>query len=238
MRRTALTTTLILSLLLAIGVTGPVAAAPSPIRLATSTPAIDAGGQAAFGVRGLPSGSASLQWFNPTSKKWQRAATVSRKGSVGAAVASAVPQGINRYRVVSGSRASNSVYVKAYGIYTFSEFNKTHTFGTVTMAARDQYQTSRDLRVPAGFGCELVDMGLELVSPQPSWSAQIAALSDTEPDPVVSIMQLPTEVPLASVSRAVVSGAIDFRFLVSTSNSQPFFAWAGIQVHCLANPGI
>lgn len=238
MRRIAVGLCLIVSLILSVGVAGPAAAKPSPIRLASSTPAIDAGGQAAFGVRGLPAANAWLQWFNPTSKKWQNAAKVARKGSVGAAIVSAVPQGINRYRVLSGSRASNSVYVKAYGIYTFSEFNKTHTFGTTTMAARDEYLTSRDLRVPAGFGCELVDMGLELISPQPSWSAQIAALSDAEPDPVVSITQLPTEVPLASVSRATVSGAIDFRFLISSSNSQPFFAWAGIQVHCLANPGI
>lgn len=216
----------------------PADAAPKPIVLGTATPVTDAGGNAAFAVKNLPSGTAYLQWFNPATSKWERKASIRRAGSSGAVTFAGVPQGINRFRVQAGSRASNSVNVKGYGVYTYDEFNKTHTFGTATMAARDLYLASRDLRVPAGFGCDFVDMGLEMVSPQPTWAAEMAALSDTKPDPVIQIMQLPTEVPQASVTWAPVSGPIVIRLLASTSNGQQFFGWLGVQVRCLADPGI
>lgn len=238
MRRATTTLCAIVTLTLALGLAEPALAATKPIVLATATPAIDAGGTAAFAARNLPAGTAYLQWQNPTTKKWQRKGTFRRSGSTGVAAFAGVPQGVNRFRVVSGSRTSTGVLVKAYGVYTYDEFNKSHTFGSSTMAARDQYLSSRDLRVPAGFGCDYVDMGLELISPQPTWAAETAALSDTDPDPVIQIMQQPSAVPVSAVTWAPVSGPIDFRLLASTSNGQQFFGWVGLQVRCLADPGI
>ena len=149
-----------------------------------------------------------------------------------------VPQGVASYRVLAGKRASNTVAVKAYGIYSFAAFTKQHTFGNATMAASEGYLPGyKNLKVPGGFGCEIVDIGLEMSSPQPTWKAAILVTSASG---VIStdITAIPSEVKVSSAAGQPVSGAIDVGFTSSTSNNQPFFGWTGIQFHCLADPGI
>ena len=200
----------------------------------------DAGtGLATFVASGLPSGPAYLQWFNPGKKAWQRMATVKKAGSKGAVSVSGLPQGVNRFRIVSGRYSSKSMYVPTYGVYTFAQFNKQHSFGGTQMLARDYYLQDVTLKVPDGYGCARVDLGLEIVqNDAPNWSAEIAAQSNAQPAPVVAINSTNQLVPVASVAGAAVSGPIDIVLRASASNKVPFFAWAGVQVHCLANPGI
>ncbi len=221
----------------------PAQAAPAakvkPIVLATSTPAIDAaGGQAAFTVTGLPKGTASLQLLDPATKKWVRKAAVTRSGTSGSVTVTGVPQGVPQFRVVVGKRSSNIVPVKAYGIYAFGGYTKQHTYGSATMASVEGYFPGyKNLKVPDGFGCERVDVGLEMGSPQPTWKANVLVTSASG---VVNtqIMSIPSEVKVASSVGQPVSGAIDVGINSSTSNSQPFFGWTGLQFHCLADPGI
>ena len=134
----------ILVLALALGVAGLVApgaadAQPSRVTISatSTTPWTDAGGTAVFVASGLPRGTAYLQWFDPATKTWKRQATVKKSGSKGAVTSSALPQGVNKFRIISGSATSPAMYVKTYGIYTWDLFNKSHAFGPVTMAARD-----------------------------------------------------------------------------------------------------
>jgi len=211
---------------------------PKPIVLATSTPAIDAaGGQAAFSVTGLPTGKASLQLLDPATKKWVTKTPVQRNRTTGSVVITGVPQGVAQFRVAVGKRASNVVPIKAYGVYTFSDLTKPHAFGSDVIVSRDLNLPSyKVLKVPGDAGCELIDLGLEMSGPQPNWRAEIAAQSAVQPAPVVQIMATPSEVKTSSKMRQPVSGAIDVVISSSTSNSQQFFAWIGVQVHCLGNP--
>lgn len=215
------------------------AAKVKPIVLATSTPAFDAaGGTAAFTVSGLPKGTAYLQLQDPATKKWVRKATVTKKGTTGSVAVGGVPQGITSFRVVVGKRASNVVPVKAYGVYSFGGFTKQHAYGNATIASSEGYFPGyKNLKVGGGFGCEIVDVGLEMGSPQPTWKAAILVTSDAG---VVSaqITAIPSEVKVASSTGQAVSGAIDIGITSSTSNNQPFFGWTGLQFHCLADPGI
>jgi hypothetical protein len=200
----------------------------------------DAGtGQATFVASGLPGATAYLQWFNPGKKTWQRLATVERVGSKGTVSVTGLPQGVNRFRITSGRYASKSMYVPTYGVYTFAQFTKQHSFGGTQMQARDYYLQEVTLKVPDGFGCARVDLGLEIVQKDaPNWSAEISAQSSTQPTPVVAINSTNQLVPVAAVAGGAVAGPIDIVIRASASNGQPFFAWAGVQVHCLANPGI
>ncbi len=211
---------------------------PKPIVLATSTPAIDAaGGQAAFSVTGLPKGSASLQMLDPATKKWVTKAPVRRASTTGSVVITGVPQGVPQFRVAVGKRTSNVVPIKAYGVYTFADLTKSHTFGSNTIASRDLNLPSyKVLKVPAAAACELIDLGLEMSSPQPNWRAEIAAQSAVQPAPVVQIMATPSEVKTDSKMGQAISGPLDIVVSSSTSNGQQFFAWIGVQVHCLADP--
>jgi hypothetical protein len=107
------------------------------------------------------------------------------------------------------------------------------------MQARDYYLQEVTLKVPDGFGCARVDLGLEIVQKDaPNWSAEISAQSSTQPAPVVAINSTNQLVSVAAVAGGAVAGPIDIVIRASASNGQPFFAWAGVQVHCLANPGI
>jgi hypothetical protein len=217
------------------------AAVPSARIVATAvTPNVDAGtGRAVFVASGLPGGTAYLQWFNPGKKAWQRMAKLKKAGSRGTVSITGLPQGVNRFRVQSGSSVSKSMYVRTYGVYTFDIFTKQHAFGADVMAARDYYLEETTLKVPDGFGCERIDLGLEIIQKDaPNWGAEIAAQSAVQPAPVVAINSTNQLVPTASVTNAAVGGPIDVVIRASASNGQPFFAWAGVQVHCLADPGI
>jgi hypothetical protein len=204
------------------------------------TPNVDAGtGRAVFVASGLPAGTAYLQWFNPGKKSWQRMAKLKKSGSRGTVSVTGLPQGVNRFRVQSGSSVSRSMYVRTYGVYTFDLFTKQHAFGADVMAARDYYLAETTLKVPDGFGCERIDLGLEIVQKDaPNWSAEIAAQSSVQPAPVVAINSTNQLVPVSSVTNVAVGGPIDVVIRASASNGQPFFAWAGVQVHCLNDPGI
>jgi len=237
----------IVVLALALGLAGLVApgaveaAQPSRVTISatSTTPWTDAGGTAVFVASGLPRGTAYLQWFDPATKAWKRQATVKKSGTKGTVSATGLPQGVNKFRIVSGSASSPAMYVKTYGVYTWDLFNKTHAFGSATMAARDYYIEETTLKVPDGHGCERIDMGLEIVQKDaPNWSAEIAAQSSVQPAPVVGINSTNQLVPVASTTGALVGGPIDVVIRASASNKQPFFAWAGVQVHCLTDPGI
>ncbi len=212
---------------------------PKPIVLATTTPAIDAaGGSAAFTVTGLPKGTASLQLLDPATNKWVTKASVPKRGTAGAVTITGVPQGVASYRVLAGKRASNTVPIKAYGIYAFGGYTKQHTYGNATMASVEGYFPGyKNLKIADGFGCERVDVGLELGSPQPTWKANVLVTSASG---VVNtqITSIPSEIKVASSVGQPVSGAIDVGINASTSNNQPFFGWTGLQFHCLADPGI
>lgn len=218
------------------------AAQPAAPRItaAATTPWTDAGtGQATFVASGLPRGPASLQWFDPARGAWTNVAKVVKKGTNGTAMATGLPAGINRFRFKAGARSSNSVYVRTYGVYTFDQFNKQHAFGTAVLPARDYYLQETTLKVPDGHGCERIDMGLEIIQQDaPGWSAEISAQSAVLPTPVIAITSTNVNVPMAVVTGAAVSGPIDIVFRASASNRQPFFAWAGVQLHCLTDPGI
>jgi hypothetical protein len=194
---------------------------------------------ATFVASRLPSGPAYLQWFNPAKGAWQRMATLKKAGTRGTVSVSGLPQGINRFRIQSGSSTSKAMYIRTYGVYTFDVFNKQHDFAGSVMAARDMYLEEATLKVPDGHGCERIDMGLEIIQKDaPNWIAEISAQSNTLPMPVVSINSTNTLVPVAAVTGAAVSGPIDVVIRPSASNHLPFFAWAGVQVHCLTDPGI
>jgi hypothetical protein len=240
MRRTV--AVIIVTLGLVGAVLSPAQAAQPAARIVATavTPNVDAGtGRAVFVASGLPRGSAYLQWFNPGKKAWQRMARLTKSGSRGTVSVTGLPQGVNRFRVQSGSNVSKSMYVRTYGVYTFDQFTKQHAFGSDVMAARDYYLEEVTLKVPDGFGCERIDLGLEIVQKDaPNWSAEISAQSAVQPAPVVGINSTNQLVPVASVVKAAVQGPIDVVIRASASNGQPFFAWAGVQVHCLADPGI
>jgi len=242
MRRTAAIITITLGLLGGLlSLPAAQAAQPSARIVATAvTPNVDAGtGRAVFVASGLPSGPAYLQWFNPGKKSWQRMAKLTKAGARGTVSITGLPQGVNRFRVQSGSSVSKSMYVRTYGVYTFDLFTKQHAFGADVMAARDYYLEEVTLKVPDGFGCERIDLGLEIIQKDaPNWSAEISAQSAALPAPVVAINSTNQLVPVSSVTNAVVQGPIDVVIRASASNGQPFFAWAGVQVHCLADPGI
>ena len=214
---------------------------PSARIVATAvTPSVDAGtGRAVFVASGLPRGTAYLQWFDPALKSWQRMAKLTKAGSRGTVSITGLPQGVNRFRVQSGPSVSKSMYVRTYGVYTFDIFTKQHAFGNDVMAARDYYLEEVTLKVPDGHGCERIDLGLEIIQKDaPNWGAEISAQSNVLPAPVVAINSTNQLVPVASVTNAVVGGPIDVVIRASASNRQPFFAWAGVQVHCLTDPGI
>jgi hypothetical protein len=212
----------------------------APIVATAVTPSVDAGtGRAVFVASGLRRGPAYLQWFNPGKKSWQRMASLKKAGSRGTVSVTGLPQGVNRFRVQSGSSVSRSMYVRTYGVYTFDLFTKEHAFGVDVMAARDYYLEEITLKVPDGFGCERIDLGLEIIQKDvPNWSAEISAQSAVQPAPVVGINSTNQLVPVASVVNAAVQGPIDVVIRPSASNGLRFFAWAGVQVHCLADPGI
>lgn len=217
------------------------AAVPSARIVASAvTPSVEAGtGTAVFVASGLPAGSAYLQWFDPAKKSWQRKAKLTKAGSRGTVSVSDLPQGVNRFRIQGGSSASRSMYVRALGVYTFDIFTKQHAFGADVMAARDYYLEEITLKVPDGFGCERIDLGLEIIQKDaPNWGAEISAQSNALPAPVVAINSTNQLVPVASVADAVVSGPIEVVIRASASNGQRFFAWAGVQVQCLTDPGI
>jgi hypothetical protein len=241
MRRTLVAVAAAAGLVVAGAASTPAQAAPKPkpIVLATSTPAIDAaGGQAAFTATGLPKGTPYLLLLDPASKKWVRKATLTRSGTSGSATVTGVPQGVPQFRVQVGKRLSNVVAVKAYGIYAFGGYTKQHTYGSATMASIEGYFPGyKNLKVPDGFGCERVDVGLEMGSPQPTWKANVLVTSSSGViDTVITL--IPSEIKVASSVGKPVSGPIDIGINSSTSNSQPFFGWTGLQFHCLADPGI
>lgn len=210
-----------------------------PIVLASPTPAIDAGGVAAFAATGLPAGPAVLQMLDPSSKKWVKKGTFVKRGTSGAVSISGVPQGVTTFRAVAAKRTSNVVAIKAYGIYTFGGYTKQHTFGTATMAATQGYfsTTYKNFKVPGGAGCDIADMGLQMESPQPSWRTTMV-LTSASGVAQVEITALPSEIATSSKTGVPVSGAIDIGINSSTSNGQAYFGWTGIQFHCLADPGI
>lgn len=238
----------IVSLVLALSVVAfaaPAAASaaqPSRVTISatTTTPWVDAQtGVAVFVASSLPRGAAYLQWFDPGKRAWQRMATLKKSGSQGSVSVSGLPQGLNKFRIQSGSATSKAMYVKTYGVYTWDQFNKTYDFGGAVMAARDYHLADVTLKVPDGHGCERVDMGLEIVQRDaPNWAAEIAAQSAVQPAPVVAISSTNQLVPMAATTGALVAGPIDIVIRASASNGQPFFAWAGVQVHCLTDPGI
>lgn len=236
----AVLTAALASTALVAGSAAAVQPSASRITAATTTPWTDAGtGVATFVVSGLPSGTAALQWFDPSRGAWTNAAKVARKGSRGTATATGLPAGVNRFRVKAGARSSNAVYVRTYGVYTFDQFTKQHAFGTAVLPARDYYLQDVTLKVPDGHGCERIDLGLEIIQQDaPNWTAEISAQSAVLPAPVIAITSSNVVVPMAVVTGAAVSGPIDVVFRASASNRQPFFAWAGVQVHCLTDPGI
>lgn len=232
-RRTVITVLAVAALALGLAVPAQGFQA-TVLRAATTTPVVAAGsGVAVFVASGLPSGPASLQWFNRAKGSWVKVASVAKRGTRGSASFSGLPAGVNRFRINASGRTSTVMRVTAVATPTGKTlFNSP---GTMTLFNSTMFPLQTVSGVQAAYNiapvhqCEYVNLGMGPVSGNFSgWYLEATILSETFGPRVIR-----TDVPGGVLQKDIpIKGVTTITFAQNNTSTNQF----GLQAYCLTSP--
>lgn len=222
----------ILAALLVVGalVTAPpsLGAQAAVIRVATTTPQVEAGtGVARFVATGLPSGPATLQWFDPVRKAWTKAGAVARKGTRGTATATGLPAGINKFRIVVAGRKSTVMDVRTFGL--FDSTSQTSLVGSTVFPMETVSGVQKSWSWGPEKACDYINLGMGVVSGNYSGWYLEALVQSEALGPQTFRLDTGTDFVQKEIP---VAGVTQISFAQRSTSINRF----GLQAHCLFSP--